>query len=89
MKKLAYVIGGEARLVSQAFEQNEIYKQLCKEYDVSVYIVGLNFLNGTRIMLITDGPEQKDTILQEVNIFIKQKKILFLNTVYINLRLLT
>ena len=38
MKTLAYVIGGEARLVSQAFEQNEIYKQLCKEYDVSVYV---------------------------------------------------
>ena len=38
MKTLAYVIGGEPRLVLESFKQNDIYKQLCKEYDVSVYI---------------------------------------------------
>jgi hypothetical protein len=38
MKRLAYIIGGEPRLINQSFEQNKIYKELCKQYDVDVYI---------------------------------------------------
>jgi hypothetical protein len=37
-KTLAYVIGGEARLVAETYKQDEIYKQLCEKYKVHTYI---------------------------------------------------
>ena len=37
-KTLAYIIGGEARLVAETFRQDEIYQQLCEKYKVHTYI---------------------------------------------------
>ena len=38
MKKLAYLIGGEPRLIQESFDQNKIYKELCTQYEVDVYV---------------------------------------------------
>jgi len=37
-KKLAYIIGGEPRLIQHSFDESTVYKDLCKEYNVDVYI---------------------------------------------------